>query len=225
VAAQKMPSYPTPSEPVIYLVDKQNAPQSQIRIGSTGPDRSTKDYYKLIVMNTLLGGGFSSRLNMNLREEKGYTYGANSGMVMAKTHGYWVAAAGVQTKVTKEALVEFKKEINGIDGSRPVTEDEVDGVRKNLTRGYVQNFESVGMLLGQVTPLVSDDLPFDEIGKYIPAVDAQTPASVMEMGKKYIDFNKSVIVVVGDLSKIEEGIRSLNWGKVVVVDEDGTVLR
>ena len=222
---QSLPAYATPSEPVIYLVDRQNAPQSEIRIGSTGPDRSTKDYYKLIVMNTLLGGGFSSRLNMNLREEKGYTYGANSMMAMAKNYGYWVASAGVQTNVTTESLLEFKKEITGISGSRPVTEDEVDGVRKNLTRGYVQNFESIGMLIGQITPLVTYNLPFDEVGKYIPAVEQQTPASVTDMGKQYIDFNKSITVVVGDLSKIEAPIRALGWGKVVVVDEEGKVLR
>ena len=225
VPTRKMPEYQQPSNHTIYLVDRQAAPQSQIRIGSVAPDRYTKDYYPLLVMNTLMGGGFASRLNLNLREDKGYTYGAFSAVNYGRDYGSWAASAGVQTKFTKESLVEFKKEISGMSGSRPVTNDELDGVKKNLTRGYVQNFESVGMVLGQIAPLLTYELPVDEIDNYIPSVEKQTPSSVTGMAKKYIDFDHAITVVVGDLSKIEEPIRALGWGKVVVVDEDGKVLR
>jgi zinc protease len=219
------PAFTAPSEHIVYLVDRQAAPQSQIRIGSTAPNRYTKDYYPLQVMNTLLGGGFATRLNLNLREDKGYTYGAYSGISYGRDYGSWTAAAGVQTKFTKESLVEFKKEITGIGGSKPVTDEEIGGVKKNLTRGFVQNFESAGMVLGQIAPLLSYELPVEEIDRFIPEVLKQTPQSVMETAKKYFDFDHSITVVVGDLSKIEEGIRALGWGKVVVVDEDGKVLR
>ncbi len=216
-----LPAFSAPKEHVIYLVDRQNAPQSQIRIGSTAPDRYSKSYYDLQVANALLGGAFSSRLNLNLREEKGYTYGAFSMMANARTHGTWVASAGVQTAFTKESLIEFMKEITGIAGARPVTDSELDGMQKNLTRGFVQQFESNGQVLGEVASHVSYGLPVSDIDRYIPSVEQQTPSSIMETAKKYFSFDNAITVVVGDRAQIEAGIRALGWGRVVVVDADG----
>jgi zinc protease len=216
-----LPAYSAPKEHVVYLVDRQNAPQSQIRIGSTAPDRYTRHYYDLQMTNALLGGAFSSRLNLNLREEKGYTYGAFSSMTNARSYGNWVASAGVQTKFTKESLVEFRREILGIAGERPVTEDELDGMQRNLTRGYVQLFESNGQVLGEIASFVNYGLPVIDLEKYVPAMEQQTAAGVMETAKKYFSFDNAITVVVGDRAVIEEGIRSLGWGRVVVVDADG----
>ncbi len=119
-AAAPAPSRPPLSNPgqpvtrVVYLVDKPNAPQSQIRIGWIGVPRSTPDYFPLLVMNTILGGSFSSRLNLNLREKHGYTYGASSNFDMRLTAGPFTSGAGVQTDKTSESLMEFFNELNGI---------------------------------------------------------------------------------------------------------------
>ncbi|NOY06347.1 MAG: insulinase family protein [Chlorobi bacterium] len=225
VPEQKLPAFSAPEERVVYLVDRQGAPQSQIRIGSTAPDRYSKDYRSIQVMNAILGGAFSSRLNLNLREDKGYTYGAFSFFSMNRGYGYWMATAGVQTKFTKPSLVEFRKELEGITGKIPIKPEELDQTKKNLTRGYVQNFESNSMVLGQIAPLISYGLPISEIEDYIPAVKKETPESILETARKYVDFDHCLIIVVGDLEKIGNDVRSLGWGKVVVVDEDGNPVK
>src|SRR5207245_9030807 len=108
--AAKLPDAPQPAARQIYLVDKPGAPQSQIRIGGIGVPRSTPDYFPIVVMNTILGGSFSSRLNMNLREKHGYTYGASSSFDMRASAGLFVASAGVQTDKTADALKAVLKE-------------------------------------------------------------------------------------------------------------------
>jgi zinc protease len=171
--------------------------------------------------NTLFGGAFSSRLNLNLREDKGYTYGAFCRITMEREHGYWMATAGVQSKYTKESLVEFRKEIEGMSGGIALTPDELRNMQNNLTRGYVQNFESNNMVAGQIAPLLSDGLPMSTLEEYVPGIEQQTPETVTATARKYYRFDDAIIVVVGDLTEIEAPIRSLNWGTVVVVDEDG----
>ncbi len=221
IPSTKLPKWSAPKGKVVYLVDRQGAPQSEIRIGSLAPDRMDPDYYTLLMTNVLLGGAFSSRLNLNLREDKGYTYGAFSGLSSERQYGYWMASAGVQTKYTKESMVEFKKEIEGIGGGIPVRTDELENMQKNLTRGYVQNFESNDMVAGQIAPLLSDGLPLSTLSDFIPKIEAQSAAGITAVAKKYFRFDDAVIVVVGDLSEIEPAIRSLNLGTVKVVDEEG----
>ncbi|MBI5646954.1 MAG: insulinase family protein [Ignavibacteriae bacterium] len=223
--AKVMPAAKEPSEHVVYLVDRPGAPQSQIRIGALAPPRSTPDYHALLAMNNLLGGTFASRVNLNLREDKGYTYGARSGMSNQRAYGVWTASAGVHTRFTKESLVEFRKEIEGIAGPIPVTPEEAEGTKNILTRSFSQNFESNSGVLGQLSQLVTLGLPFDEAGKFVPAIAAQTPSTMTQAAKKHLDFNRAITVVVGDLDKIEAGVRSLNWGKVVIVNENGEPVR
>ncbi|MDH7515308.1 MAG: pitrilysin family protein [Bacteroidota bacterium] len=225
IPKHEMPPFAPPAEHTVYLVDRPGAPQSQIRIGSLAPPRSTPDYYALEVMNMLLGGSFSSRINLNLRERKGYTYGARTSMTNEREHGSWAAATGVQTKVTKDALAELRNEIEGISGPRPVSEQELESTRNAMTRSYAQNFESGAALLAQLGSMISRGVGFEELEKFVPSVLAQTPASVMEAAKKHIDFSKCLTVVVGDLAKIEEDVRALGWGKVVVLDADGLLVR
>ncbi len=221
VAEGKMPAAAPPSEHVVFLVDRPAAPQSQLRIGSLAPPRSTPDYFALQVMNMLLGGSFSSRINLNLREDKGYTYGARTSMENSREYGVWTASTGVQTKVTKAALLELRKEIEGISGSRPITEEEIEGIRNTMTRSYSQNFESNSALLGRLASLVALGLSFDELSEFVPAVKAQTPATALAAAKAHIDFSKCITVVVGDRALIEEDLKSLGWGRVVLVNEDG----
>lgn len=220
-----VPPVSPPAQHIVYLVDKQGAPQSQLRICSVAPDRYTPDYYSLHVANGLLGGAFSSRLNLNIREDKGYAYGAFCMMNNARESGYWCATAGVQTQFTRESLVEFRREIEGLSGAIPVRADELTAMQNNLTRGYVQNFESNDMVLSQIAPVATYGLPLEDLDRYIDAVQAETPESVMGTAKRYYRFENAITLVVGDLAEIEEKIRSLNWGKVVVLDVDGNVLR
>ncbi len=216
-----LPKWSKPSGSTIYLVDRQGAPQSEIRIGSTSPNRMSPEYYAIQMTNTMLGGAFSSRLNLNLREDKGYTYGAFSRLSAQPKYGYWMATAGVQTKFTTESLIEFRKEIEGLGGNNPVSADELRKMQNNLTRGYVQNFESNAMVAGQIAPLLSDGLRMSTLSEYVPNIERQTPSGVTATAKKYFRFDNAIIVVVGDLSEIQEPIRALNWRNLVVVDEDG----
>ena len=175
--------------------------------------------------NALLGGAFASRLNLNLREDKGYTYGAFCRLAMQPEYGWWMATAGVQSQYTRQSLVEFRKEIEGIGGAIPVRPEEVRDMQNNLMRGYVQNFESNDMVAGQIAPLLSDRLSIDELENYVSGIEAQTPESVMDAGRKYYRFDDAVVVVVGDLDVIGQSVRDLGWGDVTVIDEDGAAVQ
>ncbi|MDQ3555466.1 MAG: insulinase family protein, partial [Gemmatimonadota bacterium] len=122
----RYPEAPAPQAATrVYLIDKPGAAQSEIRIGHVGVARDNPDYFPLLVMNTILGGQFSSRINLNLREDKGYTYGARSGFSMRRQAGPFIASAGVQTPSTKESVIEFMRELQDIRASRPVTDEEI----------------------------------------------------------------------------------------------------
>jgi zinc protease len=136
-----------------------------------------------------------------------------------------MATAGVQTQFTKASLLEFRKEIEGIGGGIPVLPDELRNVQNNLTRGYVQNFESNDMVAGQIATLLEDGLPMRVLEEYVPELDRQTPDAVMATGRKHYRFEDAVVVIVGDLGAIEKPVRELGWGDVVVLDADGSVRR
>ncbi len=185
----------------IYLVDRQDAPQSQVRLGSVGPKRTTTDHHAIELLNTVMGGAFSSRLNLNLREEKGYTYGASSAFAFGRDLGFWVAATGVQTRFTGETLRELVKEFSDINSSRPVTSHELEMAKTNLIRGFSQRFETLSRLVDQAVDPVSFDLPLEEIQKYPEFIEAITLDEVNEAASKYIDSTRAIAVVVGDLTR------------------------
>ncbi len=218
---RELPKWDRISERTVYLIDRQGAPQSEIRIGGLAPVRQDKDYFSMQMANALLGGAFSSRLMLNLREDKGYTYGAYCRLAMEREYGYWMATAGVQTRFTKESLIEFRKEIEGMSGGIPLHPAELRNMQNNLTRGYTQNFESNDMVAGQIAALLAGNLPVTELAEYVPGIEGQTAETVTAAARKHIAFDSSVVVVVGDLKEIEAAMRALNWGTVVVVDEDG----
>ncbi|MCZ7555576.1 MAG: insulinase family protein [Bacteroidia bacterium] len=222
---QTLPTLVAPPAHTIYLCDRPSAPQSEIRIGSVAPDRFSPDYHLLQLTNALLGGAFSSRLNLNLREDKGYTYGAFSRVGAGKGYGSWLATAGVQSAYTREALFEFRKEIEGMSGTIPVTEDELRNMKNNLMRGYTQNFESNEMVLGQLASLLSFDLPLSELDTYLSETSAQTVPRVTEAAQRHLRFNHAITVVVGDLAVTEAAVKELAWGSAYVVDDEGRVLR
>ena len=156
----------------IYLIDKPGAAQSQIRIGWIGVPRSTPDYYALDVLNTVLGGSFTSRLNQNLREAHGYAYGASSVFDMRLTAGPFTAAAGVQSDKTTESLQEFFKELNAI--RQPIPADELARARNYLALGFPADFETTGGMAGNLAQLVVYSLPESFFGEYVPKIQASS---------------------------------------------------
>jgi zinc protease len=195
---------------VIYLVDKPGAAQSELRVARIGAERLTEDYFPLIVMNTVLGGSFASRLNQNLREEHGYAYGAGSGFAFRPKPGPFVASAAVQTDVTDKALAEMMKELTNIRTS--VTDEEIHRARNYLALQYPSNFASVADISSQLAELAVYGLPDDYLELYIGRVLAVTKEDVERVARKYIDPDRVVIVVVGDRKKIEPGIEALKLG-------------
>jgi zinc protease len=204
----------------IYLVDRPNSAQSVVSIGQVGVDRMNPDYFPIVVMNTILGGGFTSRINMNLREDKGYTYGARSGFTFRRGAGPFQAGGDIQTAVTKEAIAEFMKELNDIRGGRPVTQKELDYNKQSLIRRYPSGFETVGAMSNQLSNLVVYGLPDTYFNDYMSKVNAVTIEDVDRVAKKYLDPAKMAIVIVGDRTVIEPGLKELGYS-ITILDVEG----
>jgi predicted Zn-dependent peptidase len=217
-AVEKLPVVEPPKTRQVYLINKPGAAQSQIRIGSIGVARSTPDYFPLTVMNTILGGSFTSRLNNNLREVHGYTYGASSGFDMRLGAGPFFAAAGVQTDKTADALKEFFNELNAI--LKPVPAVELARAKNYVSLRYPSAFETTGDISRRLEDALVYRLPDDYFAKYVQTIQAVTSADVQRVAQKYVQPDRVVVVVVGDLSLIEPGIRALNLGPVTIMTID-----
>ncbi len=215
---QHLPAPPEAKPTNIVLVDKPGAAQSVIAASLIGADRNSPDYHALAVMNSIFGGQFSSRLNLNLREQKGYTYGARTSFDWrVLERGPFVASSSVQTAVTAPALVEFLKEFEGMSGARPVTAAEVEFSKAYLVRGYPAGFETPAQVASQLETLVEFHLPAEYFDTFIPKISAVTPDDVSAVAKKYLHAGNLAIVVVGDCSKIESSLRALPIGKRLAV--------
>jgi predicted Zn-dependent peptidase len=215
----EVPMAPQLKSRQVYIIDKPDAPQSQIRIGWVGVPRSTADYAALEVLNTILGGSFTSRLNQNLREEHGYSYGASSAFDMRLSAGPFLAAAGVQTDKTGEAVKEFFNELNRIGTLIP--EDELKKSRNYVALGFPGEFETTGDLARKLEELVVYNLPDDTFAKFVSAVTSVTGADLQKLAARYIQPDKMAVVVIGDRKVIEGPIRQLNLGPVnfITIDE------
>lgn len=220
--AREVPA-PAPKKPMaVFLVDKPNAAQSEIRIGHTGAARNTDpDYYALQVLNTALGGQFTSRINLNLREKRGYTYGARSNWSFRRGAGPFVASAGVFTAKTDSAITEFLKELKDVRGPRPLTREETEFARGALQRGYPRRFETAGAVADVLADLALFELPESEIANFPAQVGKVKPEDATRVAAKYIAPENLTVVVVGDLAKIRPGIEALQLGPVTVLDTDG----
>lgn len=205
----------TPSRRLI-LVDKPGAAQSVIMIGAPGLERTSPDYAAIQVMNTILGGSFSSRLNTNLRETKGYTYGANSGFQWRPLPGAFVASSDVRTDVTDSSLVEFFNEIRAIRDT-PVSDAELARAKAYIALGIPGDLESTAQIAGQITALSLFNLPLTWLQEYVTAVNAVTAADVQRVARRYVPDDAATIVVVGDLAKVRAGIEALNLGSIAIV--------
>jgi len=210
-----------PTTRTVYLVDKPGAAQSVIAVGLPGVARSTEDYATLQVLNTVLGGQFVSRLNLNLREDKGYTYGARSNFNFAAVPGGFTAGAPVQTKVTAAALKEIVAELDGVAGARPITETELAYAIGTITNGYARRFETPEQIVRELVDSALYGLADNALETYPKQVAAVSGATVAAAGKKYVQPARLVIVVVGDKAAIEKDLAALNLGPVVTLDKEG----
>jgi zinc protease len=216
-----VPQAPQVAQGQITIVDMPGAEQSQIRIGWVGVPRSTPDYFTIEVLNTILGGSFTSRLNQNLREEHQYSYGASSRFDMRVSAGAFQAGAGVQTDKTAEALKEFFNELNGI--LRPVPEEELTKAKNYAALSFPSEFETSGDLSSKMEEMVIYNLPDRYFGGYIDNLQKVTAPAVQKVAGTYIQPKRFAVVVVGDRKVIEQGIRALNLGPVRVMSVDEAV--
>jgi predicted Zn-dependent peptidase len=206
-----------PSQPArVYLVDKPGAAQSVIRIGAPGVERTDSAYYTIEVMNTLLGGSFSSRLNTTLRETKGYTYGAGSGFTYRPLPGPFIAQASVRTDVTDSSLVEFFREFKLLRDSL-VSPEELERAKAYLALGLAGDFETTGQVAAQLSGLLTHKLPLNYYDQYVPRVMAIAAADVQQVSRRLILPERFTIVIVGDVEKIRPGVERLGIAPVALV--------
>jgi len=205
---------PKSATTTIYLIDKPGAAQSSFRIGSVGVPRSTQDYFALTVMNTILGGSFTSRLNQNLRETRGYTYGAGSRFDMRRAAGPFMASAEIVAAKTDSALFEFMKELNGI--RQTVPPEELSRAKRYLQLQLPGNFETTQQIAAALVPVALYGLPLDYYNNYVQSIEGVSQADVARVAQEYINPAKLAIVIVGDRKAIEAGLKSANIGPVEI---------
>ncbi len=211
---------------VIYVVDRPGAAQSVINIGHVGVARSSPDYFPLLVLNSILGGQFMSRVNLNLRENKGYTYGARTSFDYRQGPGPFMASAGVQTAVTKESIAEFLKELRGIRGEIPVTAEELATAKRGLTLGFPRSFETPAQIAARLADVTLYGLPAEYFDNYVANVERVTLSDIARVANAAIDPSRMAILVIGDRKLIEPGLRSLGGlgSTVTFLDHEGRPL-
>jgi zinc protease len=216
------PSLATPAaaQSRIIIVDRPGAPQTALRVATIGAARATPDYHALDVMNTALGGLFSSRINMNLREEHGYTYGAGSQFAFRRGAGPFQVASGVRTDVTAPAVSEILKEINGIVAA-PLKADELQRAKDAITNSLAADFQTSTAAAGSFATLYIYDLGLDYFAHVNQQVNAVTAEQALEAARKYLGSDRMVVVAVGDRAKIEPELRKLNVAPVEVETTEG----
>ena len=197
----------------VVIAHRTGAAQSELRIGHLGLARSTPDYHALLVMNMILGGQFVSRINLNLREDKGYTYGARTSFEFRKAPGPFVFQASVQSDVTADAVREALAEIEGIRGTRHVTSEELELGRAALTRGYPRNFETSEQLGRAAVQLALYELPDNYFTTFVPRVLSVSEADVTRVAHQHLDPARLLTVVVGDREKVGPTLGALDLGE------------
>jgi zinc protease len=204
----------------IVIVDKPGAPQTQVRVAGIGAARSSPDFRALQVMNNALGGLFSSRINMNLREEHGYTYGASSQFIFRRSAGPFVVAGGIRTDVTAPAVSEIFKEIAGML-DRPMMQDELLKAKDALANSLPGSFETSVNTVNSFSNIFVYDLGLDYYTRYAQEVNAVTSEQALAVARRYIVPDRLVVIAVGDRNAIEAELRKLNLGTVEIRDLEG----
>jgi zinc protease len=217
----KIPDVPEPAKDMVYLMDRPGSGQSLIVAAQLAPPFNSPDQIPLELVNDVFGGNFSSRINMNLREDKHWSYGVASILVPARGERPFVSFAPVQTDKTKESLTELVAEYKDIVGSRPITDLELKDQQSNATLALPGSFETVQQLSGAYGNILQYNLPENYYNTFTEKVLAVTPAEANKTARKYIQPQHLIWLVVGDMSKVEGGIRELNIGEVQKIDADG----
>jgi zinc protease len=205
----------------VYLINQTGAAQTVVSHILNAPERRSNDYYALSLANAVYGGGFGTRLNLNLREDKGYSYGVFAFPQHLSTAGTWIANGGVQTDKTKESVVEFMKELRGIAGEKPITDEEFKKAKLSRIRGYAQQFEGYQRIAQQITDLWIAGLPLSTLRLEPQELAKVTLGGANAAAAKYAAPAGATLLLVGDLSMIEAGIRELNLGEIVILDVEG----
>jgi zinc protease len=201
----------------LAIVPRDGAAQSELRIGHLAARRNTPDYHALLVMNAALGGQFVSRINLKLREEKGYTYGARTGFDWRRGVAPFALQASVHTASTAEAVRDSLSEIDAIRGRRPLTDEELGLAKASLTRGYARNFETAQQVTRSVAQLALYSLPDTYFAEFVPKVNSITAADVVRVAEQYLDPLKLTTLIVGDRSAIADSLLGLGLGEPEVL--------
>jgi zinc protease len=212
------------SDARLAIVDKPHSPQTQVLVAEIGVPRSAADYPSDVVMNLILGGLFSSRINLNLREDHGYTYGAFSGFEFRKAAGPFLIQSAVRTDATAPAVAEILKEVKRMVDTL-VTDAELAMGRDALVRSLPANFETSAGTAGSVADLYTYDLGLDFYTKFPAAVEAVSAASIQAAARAHLHPDTMIVVAVGDRAAIEPGLRKLNLGVEELRNADGSLKR
>jgi predicted Zn-dependent peptidase len=204
----------------LAIVPRDGAAQSELRIGHLATGRNTPDYPALLVMNALLGGQFVSRVNLKLREEKGYTYGARTGFDWHRGATPFVLQASVHTAATADAIRDSLGELEGIRGPRPATDAELMLAKASLTRGYPRNFETAQQVARSVAQLALYDLPDTYFQEFVPKANTITAADVTRVAERHLDPSRLTTLVVGDHRLIDQSLADLGIGEMRILPND-----
>jgi zinc protease len=200
----------------IFIVHRPGAVQSEIRVGEVGVARDTPDYFPLLVMNTILGGAFTSRLNLNLREKHGFTYGVSSAFGMRRAPGPFTVATAVQTEVTASALAEIFREVAAIREA-PVTDAELRDARTYVAGVFPLRLQTTEGVVSRLAELALYDLPDDYFDQYRAEVAGVTAEQVLRAAREHLHPERMAVVVVGDADRIRAPLEALGLGPVQVV--------
>jgi predicted Zn-dependent peptidase len=204
----------------IRVIHRPGSVQTEIRVGHIGLRRRIPDFHAVSVMSAILGGLFNSRLNMKLREEKGYTYGASAGFDLRRGRGPFAARAAVNTDATVPALADILAELERMR-EHPVTEAELKAARDFLVGVFPLRFETPGPVVGALSGIVIHDLPDDELARYRPAIEAVGADDVRRAAEEHLDPERAAIVLVGDADAFDRALEEAGFGTAVVEREDG----
>jgi zinc protease len=217
------PTLPAPTTAKLIVVDTGASAQSQVRTAAIGAARSTPDFPRMQVLNEIVGGLFSSRINMNLREEHGYTYGAFSRFVYRRQPGPFFIGTGIRTDVTGPAVSEIMKELKKLT-DKGITQDELELGRDSIVRSLPADFETSAQAAGALANIYVYDLGTQYYAKLPAAMQTVNTESVLGAARKYLAPARMILVVVGDRATIEPELKKLNLGTIEFRDVDGKVI-
>ena len=209
------------TSPLLAVVPREAAAQSELRLGHLSARRDTPDYAALLVMNAILGGQFVSRLNMKLREEKAFTYGVRTGFDWRRGVGPFSVQTSVHTAATAESIADTLTEISDLRGQRPATAEELSTAKASLTRGYPRNFETAQQVARSIAQLALFNLPDSYFEEFVPKVNAVTTDQVTRAAQTYLDPSRLIALVVGDRNATEQSLGQLGFGKMHVLPPAG----